>query len=400
MRKQNSDFEARFISEEGSRLKNRDYFGYVELDEFACYVIADGITEVTDVESARLAIETVILSFQENPSLSKRAVKRLLKRANRALLGKESDRRLKASITVVVTDYQKMRYGYVGNTRLRMYRGGAVYRQTRDMSLAQEMVEQEKIAKDELMQHEERNNLYAYLGQKNFKSVVSKKIKLAETDMIALYTRGIWENVDEAELDDVFAEADNEVQTTVDNIEDLLLSRQPENLDNYTLAVIFVNKVYQNPEKRKRIKKIVMITVIVVIAAIVIGVVLWFLRDRKVQRTEDMNYHFTNTVEYINTGNYVRAKEECEQAQKLAEKLKDSSMRNRLQEYSFVIETVILADESYSSADYEAAEEYYLSALDRTRYADNVGTDYIENKLENISVFLSVEDYINLGDSL
>lgn len=179
-----------------------------------------------------------------------------------------------------------------------------------------------------------------------------------------------------------------------------MLSRQPENLDNYTLAVIFVNKVYQNPEKRKRIKKIVMITVIVVIAAIVIGVVLWFLRDRKVQRTEDMNYHFTNTVEYINTGNYVRAKEECEQAQKLAEKLKDSSMRNRLQEYSFVIETVILADESYSSADYEAAEEYYLSALDRTRYADNVGTDYIENKLENISVFLSVEDYINLGDSL
>lgn len=151
MRKQNSDFEARFISEEGSRLKNRDYFGYVELDEFACYVIADGITEVTDVESARLAIETVILSFQENPSLSKRTVKRLLKRANRALLGKESDRRLKASITVVVTDYQKMRYGYVGNTRLRMYRGGAVYRQTRDMSLAQEMVEQEKIAKDELM---------------------------------------------------------------------------------------------------------------------------------------------------------------------------------------------------------------------------------------------------------
>ena len=69
-------------------------------------------------------------------------------------------------------------------------------------------------------------------------------------------------------------------------------------------------------------------------------------------------------------------------AENWQKKLKDSSMRNRLQEYSFVIETVILADESYSSADYEAAEEYYLSALDRTRYADNVGTDYIENKLE------------------
>ena len=114
--------------------------------------------------------------------------------------------------------------------------------------------------------------------------------------------------MDEAELDDVFAEADNEVKTTVDNIEDLLLSRQPENLDNYTLAVIFINKVYQNPEKRKRIKKIVTITVAVVIAVIIIGVVLWFLHYKKVQRIEDMNYHFTNTVEYINTGNYVRAK--------------------------------------------------------------------------------------------
>lgn len=400
MRKQNSNFEARFISEEGSQLKNNDYFGYVELDEFACYVIADGITETLNAEGARLAIETVILRFQENPSMSRQSMKRLLKQANRALLGKESDKRLKASITVVITDYQKMRYGYAGNTRLRMYRGGAVNRQTKDMSLAQDIVEQEKISKDELMRHEERNNLYTYLGQKKFTPIISRKIKLIETDMIALYTRGIWENVDEAELDDVFADADNEVQKTVDNIEDLLLSRQPENLDNYTLAVIFINKVYQNPERQRRNRKIIIITVVIVILVIIICAVIWFLQHKKKQRIEDMDFHFTNTVEYINTGNYIRAKEECEQAQELAEKLRDNTMRKRLQEYSFVIETVILADESYSSKDYEAADEYYLSALDSIRYADNVGIDYIEDKLENISVFLSIEDYLTLGDML
>lgn len=400
MRKQNSDFEARFISEEGSRLKNNDYFGYVELDEFACYVIADGITETLNAEGARLAIETVILGFQEKPSMSKRSIKRLLKRANRVLWEKESDRRLKASITVVITDYQKMRYGYAGNTRLRMYRGGTAYLQTKDMSLAQDMADRESISKDELMQHEERNNLYTYLGQKKFTPFVSRKIKLVETDIIALYTRGIWENVDEAELDDVFADADNEVQKTVDNTEDLLLSRQPENLDNYTLAVIFINKIYQNPERRKRIRKIIIITVVIVLLLIVVCAVIWFLRYRKKQRTEDMDYHFTNTIEYINTGNYIRAKEECGQAQELAEKLKDNYMRNRLQEYSFVIETVILADESYSSKDYGAAEEYYLSALDRIRYADNIGMSYVENKLDSISVYISVEDYITLGDTL
>lgn len=400
MRKQNSSFETRFISEEGSRLKNRDYFGYVELDEFACYVIADGITDAADIEGARLAIETVVLRFQEHPSLSKHVMRNLLKSANRVLLKKESEKHLKASMTVVITDYRKMRYGYVGNTRLRMYRGSTVYKQTQDMSLAQELLEEDKIAQDELMRHEERNNLYAYLGQKNFRPFLSKQIKLEETDIIALYTRGIWENIDEAELDDAFADAGNEGQKTVDDIEDLLLSRQPENLDNYTLAVIFVNKVYQDPQRRKRIRKIIILTVIAVIAVAAIGVFLWFLHHKKVQRIENMNYHFTNTVEYINTGNYVRAKEECQLAQELAEKLKDHNMRNRLQEYSFVIETVILADESYSSKDYEAANEYYLSALDRTRYADHVGTDYIEDRLDKIGELLSVEDYIALGDTL
>lgn len=400
MRKQNSSFETRFISEEGSRLKNRDYFGYVELDEFACYVIADGITDAADIEGARLAIETVVLRFQEHPSLSKHVTRNLLKSANRVLLKKESEKHLKASMTVVITDYRKMRYGYVGNTRLRMYRGSTVYKQTQDMSLAQELLKEDKIAQDELMRHEERNNLYAYLGQKNFRPFLSKQIKLEETDIIALYTRGIWENIDEAELDDVFADAGNEGQKTVDDIEDLLLSRQPENLDNYTLAVIFVNKVYQDPQRRKRIRKMMILTVTVVIAVAAIGALLWFLHHKKVQRIENMNYHFTNTVEYINTGNYVRAKEECQLAQELAVKLKDHNMRNRLQEYSFVIETVILADESYSSKDYETANEYYLSALDRTRYADHVGTDYIEDKLDKIGQLLSVEDYITLGDTL
>lgn len=400
MRKQNSDFAAKFISEEGSRLKNKDYFGYVELDEFACYVIADGITDKADVEGARLAIETVILNFQSAPSLSKRSIKRLLRQANRILLGKESDRRLKASITVVVTDYQKMRYGYAGNTRLRMYRGGAVYTQTKDMSFAQEMVEQQKIVKDELMQHEERNNLYTYLGQKSFSPVISKKIKLVETDMIALYTRGIWENVDEAELDEVFADADNEVQNTVDNIEDLLLSRQPQDLDNYTLAVIFINKVYRNPQRRKRIKKIIIISVIVVLVMAIICAVAWYLHRKKVRRMEDMDYHFTNTVEYVNSGNYIRAKEECGQAQELSEKLKDDCMRSRLQEYMLVIETVIMADEAYSGKDYEAAGEYYCLAKERARYADNIGTEYMENKLDHISDLLSVGDYIALGDKL
>lgn len=400
MRKQNSDFQAGFVSEAGGQLKNNDYFGFVELDEYACYVIADGITDLPDADSARLAIETVILNFQEHPSMSSRALKRLMAAANKALYGRESYKRSEASLTVVVTNYQSMRYAYLGNTRLRMYRGGQVFKQTEDMSLTQELLEQERIPKDALQRHEERNNLYAYLGQAHAAPFVSRKIKLTDTDIITLYTRGIWENVNETELDDVFSSAGNEVQDALDNVEELLLSKQPENLDNYTFAAIFVNKVYADPKRDKKRKKIIIISIIVVVLVIVIVCVCIFLYRLRQRRITDMNYYFTNTIEYINTGNFVRAKEECEKAEDLSKKVRDNAMRNRLQEYMFVIETVLLADESYDGGDYDSAKEYYLTAQDRIRYADLVAENYIEKKLEKIAEYFSVTDYISLGDSL
>lgn len=400
MRKQNSDFQAAFLSEAGSRLKNSDYFGYVELDEYACYVIADGITDLPDTDSARLAIETVILQFQANPSMSRRALKRMFRESNKVLLGRESYKRQEASLTVVVTDYRSIRYGYLGNTRLRMYRGGAAYFQTEDMSLSQELVEREQIPKDALQRHEERNNLYAYLGRPDARPYISKKIKLIDTDIITLYTRGVWENVDSAELDDVFSEADNEVQNALDNVEDLLLSKQPEDLENYTFAAIYVNKVYSDPERAKKRKKIIIVSVIAAVVILVIIGICVLLHWRKQRRIEDMNYYYTNTIEYVNTENFVRAKEECEKAGELAEKLRDTGMRSRLQEYLFVIETVILADEKYSDGEYESAQDYFLNAMDRARYADQIGTGYMERKLDKLAEYLSVTDYIVLGDSL
>ena len=99
MRKLNSEFHTAFISEAGSELKNNDYFGFVELDRFACYVIADGIEDFPGAESAKLAIQSVILKFHEHPSMKKSAIRSYLYAANQALLQAHSKSRLKASIT-------------------------------------------------------------------------------------------------------------------------------------------------------------------------------------------------------------------------------------------------------------------------------------------------------------
>lgn len=400
MRKYNSSIKTAFISEAGSKLENNDYFGFVELDKYACYVIADGITEMRNSESAKVAIEAVINAFQSEPGISRGKIRSYLRSANNELLKGESYEKLKASVTVVVTDYQKCRYGYAGNTRFRLYRNGRNFISSFDMSLSQDLVKEEKLTGDKLSEHEERNNLYSYFGRKRFNPFISKKIKLKDSDIITLYTRGIWENVDEGELLDVFSEAGNEPAEECDKVEDLLLSRQPQNLDNYTFAAMYIDKIFIDPNRKKRIKKIIIISAVIIILILIICLVIFLWRRDRAQKRENMEQYFSNVETYIEDNNFIRAEEECEKALELAEKLNDSEAKEKYNSYLISLEAVIGADDTYDEGDYTEAKDAYLTAKARVRYADNAGLSYIEKKLEQISQYEQVYDSIALGDSL
>lgn len=400
MRKYNSSMKTAFVSEAGGKLTNKDYFGFVELDNFACYVIADGITDRGDGDGARTAIEAIIQAFQEDPGIGKGRIKGYLKQANEVLLKGEGDEKLKASLTVVITDYVKLRFGYVGNTRFRIYRQGRCYFATTDMSLSQDMVHSGEVREDKASWHEERNNLYAYLGQKSFHPFVSTKVKLLEGDILTLYTRGIWEQVDEGELLDVFSEAGNDPAEECDKVEELLLSRQPKELENYTFAAIYVEKVFQDPNRKRKIKGIIRITVVVLILLLVVGLLLFFWQKGRREKWEEMELAFTNVETYIEDSNYIRAKEECDKALKLAGELKDKEEKEKYNQYLISLEAIIVADEAYDEGDYIQAKEDYLKARVRVKYADNLSLAYIEKRLEQITAYEQVFDQISLGDRL
>ena len=400
MRKYNSSIKTAFISEAGSKLENNDYFGFVELDKYACYVIADGITQMRNSDSARVAIEAVINAFHSDPGISKGKVKAYLHSANQALLRGKSYEKLKASVTVVVTDYHKCRYGYAGNTRFRLYRDGRAVISSFDMSLSQDLVKEERLLRDKLAEHEERNNLYSYFGRERFNPFISKKIKLKDSDIITLYTRGIWENVDEGELADVFAEAGDEPMEECDKVEDLLLSRQPKDLENYTFAAIYIDKIFTDPNRKKKMKKIILISVIVVAVILVISLVIFLWRRDRARKRESMEQLFSNVEIYMEDNNFIRAQEECKKALELAEKLRDSEKKELYNSYLICLEAVISADDRYEEGDYTQAMDAYLTAMARVRYADNAGLPYIEKKLEQIREYEQVFDSIALGDSL
>ncbi|WP_250277269.1 PP2C family protein-serine/threonine phosphatase [[Clostridium] colinum] len=401
MRKENSEFNTKFISEAGSELKNNDYFAFVELDKYACYVIADGIGNMANINGAKLAIQSVILKFQETPSISKNAIKSYLKEANKEFFKADSKFALKASITVVVSNYEKIRYGHLGNTRFRLYRGGLLKQESIDMSFANDIIKEDGLSKDLIAKHEERNNLYSYLGKdKNFKPFISKKIKLMDSDIIALYTRGIWENLDQSEINEVFEEATNDAEEVLNNIEDLILSKQPKQLENYTFAVIFADKIFKDPERKRKIKKLIKVSITIVVLLLIISLIFYIFYRKRVKRIETLNLTYQNTIEYIQDNNYIRAKEECNKAIEVADKLNNKEKVKDLNNYLKLIETTILADEALKSENYKEAQQNYINAKDRARYADNVNEEYVDNKLKETKDYLNVYDYINLGDKL
>lgn len=399
MRKINSTFKTAFISEAGAALKNNDYFAYVELDDYACYVIANSITDRIESESAKLAVENAIRHFQENPSMRRRAMQSYLKATNEDFLSANSNEKLKASICIVVTDYEKLRFGIAGNTRFRLYREGIVAFASHDMSLTQDLIDAEKLPENILSKHEERHNLYTYLGQeKDFSPYISQSIKLINGDIVSLYTSGIWENIDEGELDDVFSEAGDEPQPILDEVEDLLLSRQPKNLTNYTIATIFIDKIFTDPNRARRIRRMIRIAIIVFIILLILGIIFYIWYSNRQDKKHKMNLYTDNTVTAIQDNNYIRAQSEVKKGIDLAENLDDEEKITLLNNYSRLIDAVIAADNDYKNEQYTDAYEAYQNALDISRYADNLGESYINKQIMQCENYLSVSDLIALGD--
>ncbi len=399
MRKINSEFRTIHMSEEGQKLSNRDYFGYVEMDDFACYVLADSLDDEPSVNSARLVVDSIIRDFTEAPTMGKRALRRYIRRAHAELLHQRGGMHLKAAVVVAVTDYRKLRYCHVGNSRLYLIRNARILEQTKDQSLTQNLVDRERIVLDEAARHEERNNLYSFLGERGKPEIqISRKKKLEAGDLFIQLTRGVWEQCGEQELLRIANDA-KEAKDILERTEDAILKEQDSrNIDNYSMAVTSVNKVYQSPKKPVSVKKILLIVLPVLLVVITISVTL-FLRHRSIRtKTESMLRCMESGEEYFACNNYQKAKEEYEEARELAGSLHREPEYEEADRYLKLAEQVILADEALGGEEYQKAQELYLTARQMAVDTGNVGLPYIEDQLMRTEGYIEVFDLIAQGE--
>ncbi len=399
MRRMNSEFKTANMSEEGQKLSNRDYFGYVEMDDFACYVLADSLDEEPSVNTARLVVESIIRDFTEAPSLGKGRLKRMVHRAHTELLRQKKGMHLKAAVVIAVTDYRKIRYAYVGNSRYYLIRNARILERTEYQSLTNNLAKVGQIPLDQAAVHEERNNLYSFLGERGTpKLQLSKKRKLENGDIFLLLTRGVWEQCPDEELLEIINDA-KEPDEILQRTEDWILDRQEtEEIDNYTMAVTFVRKVYQSPNKPWTLKRVLMIAipVILIVGGISLGV---FLRYRNIRNKElSLAECMKNGEAYLRYDNYQRAIEEYGEAKKLADNLKKAKESGIADQYKKLAEQILLADGSLSDGEYEKAQGLYLTAREMSEEAGNVGKAYIDSQLDRAKDYIEVYDLIGLGE--
>lgn len=443
MRRQNSDIAVKFLTNAGTHLFNNDYYGSAELTDYACYVVADGIEEgsLEDI-SAQIAVEAVINAFSEHPGMSKLSIYRYIQEAQKALVNNSFSSRLRASIAFIITDYQKARIVHVGNTRATIFRKSLVEFETYDDSLSWDLMEQGEITKDKIAKHEERSNLSKYLGQYGkIMPNISKKIKLREGDVFALYSRGIWENCDQFDIITSFAESDADLELSLENVSRVVTDVEApnfilpvgqrkrgrpkkergtkRNIENYTIALGFVDKLYVDPNKGKRLKLLLKILIPLLIILLIIGVIVFFwTRDRRLKR-EEMQMLYTSGVEYIVDENFTRATSDLDSAQALAVKLSDKAWQTEISNHQKLVEAIVLADNLMGEEKYAEAQQAYLRARERSRYTNHIGDDrnnlfylndefseyqlakgYIDRQLEKSGNYASVHDLLMLGDSL
>lgn len=276
MRKELSEFITSYSSKIGTKDKNCDYFGFVEQENSACWVIADGFDEYPGAEiAAKFAVEQVIKDFLDEGEFSKKFLKNAVKNLDKKLRYKQADNSknslMHSSVAIVISNYSHIYWASVGNCRLNIFRDNENFFQTKDDTIAQILVDLNKIDIRDIRFHKQRDDLTQAIGEQSKPkiNISNKPIKLEEGDTLLLSTIGAWENLDISGLEKKLPEL-NDPNMLVDELNKEIENGPNKELKNYTLTAIKVNKVCEKPMDKIEKKKIHPLKVAALVSAILV----------------------------------------------------------------------------------------------------------------------------------
>ena len=420
MRKNEAKFTTVFFSEAGTKNKNNDYFGYVQLDNYAIWAVADGFDEEEGADvAARLAVESAIEYFMLHPEFSREIISEIMSYVNLKVREKQSETEryslMHTSFLIVISNYNALLYGNIGNTRFYHLRNGYVISQSSDDTVAQLLVEEEALNTGDLKYHRQRNDLLQAIGDYGEikPNILKTPVILQEKDTFCLTTIGFWENIDEKEMEVEFSRYDESKKWLV-SLEKKVVATLRDDVENYTFAAVTIEDVAEPLPMEKNNRKFFIKIVVVAIASILIilTLTLWHVKKKKdimnkvtvyEQQAEEelIKKNFENSVKELELviGEYeklkpksrgiigfflnadARRKEMEKKIEETKSKIKDTEKLKK------VFSDIREGNELFNSGNYEEASKKYQEAkysLEQNTYKrDEVNTEEVLSEINS-----------------
>jgi serine/threonine protein phosphatase PrpC len=235
------------FSRTGGREHNEDACGYVEKNGAVCCVLADGAGGHQGGEVAsRICVQTVLDEFVAAPDVSAAALNRMLHDANQAVLRQQdADRQcadMRSTLVVLLFDLYRRAalWGHVGDSRLYLFRSGAIQLRTRDHSLVQSMIDNGVIRQGEEHGHPDANVLFASTGLRDeFQpSILETPVPFDQGDAFLLCSDGVWGVIDDAAIERCLGGAVSSDQW-LQCMEEKIGTQMVPGLDNYSAVGVW-----------------------------------------------------------------------------------------------------------------------------------------------------------------
>lgn len=420
MRKNEAKFITVFFSEAGTKNKNNDYFGYIQLDNYAIWAVADGFDEEEGADvAARLAVESAIEYFMLHPEFSREIISEIMSYVNLKVREKQTETEryslMHTSFLIVISNYNALLYGNIGNTRFYHLRNGYVISQSSDDTVAQLLVGEEALNTEDLKYHRQRNDLLQAIGDYGEikPNILKTPITLQEKDVFCLTTIGFWENIDEKEMEVELSRYDESKKWLV-SLEKKVVATLRDDVENYTFAAVTIEDVAEPLPMEKNNRKFFIKIVVVAIASILIilTLTLWHVKKKKdimnkvtvyEQQAEEelIKKNFENSVKELELviGEYeklkpksrgiigfflnadARRKEMDKKIEETKSKIKDTEKLKK------VFSDIREGNELFNSGNYEEASKKYQEAkysLEQNTYKrDEVNTEEVLSEINS-----------------